>query len=89
MQIWTFLQSEGWMFFVDSNAVNKRTNIPPSNMNKRMSLVEPLPSWADKEAVVDAGSEAGDLFHKLEVKELSRESVRFTASGQFSIVCGL
>ena len=74
-------------------------------MNKRVSIVEPLPGWEDKEAVIDNrlslvmpkrikmwmkwhdnldfSSEAGDLFHKLEVKEISRESVSCNHVSQF------
>ena len=74
-------------------------------MNKRVSIVEPLPGWEDKEAVIDNrlsivmpkrikmwmkwhdnldfSSEAGDLFHKLEVKEISRESVSWNHVWQF------
>ena len=76
-----------------------------SKMNKRVSIVEPLPGWEDKEAVIDNrlsivmpkrikmwmkwhdnldfSSEAGDLFHKLEVKEISRESVSWNHDRQF------
>ena len=76
-------------------------------MNKRVSIVEPLPGWDDKEAVIDNrlslvmpkrikmwmkwhdnldfSSEAGDLFHKLEVKEISRESVSWNHVWQLEI----
>ena len=78
-----------------------------SKMNKRVSIVEPLPGWEDKEAVIDNrlsivmpkrikmwmkwhdnldfSSEAGDLFHKLEVKEISRESVSWNHVWQLEI----